>query len=134
MTNISKRPLAKQQEEKLFVQLSKFLILGSTIQTQRVLTDLLGYEERVMLAKRLAAIIMLVQGQSLYRIAQTLHVSSATVRTLASRLEAGEFASITKMLVKEKHPFLHLHDAIDSILHLGGLLPHYSGLDRYRSL
>ncbi|OIP76810.1 MAG: hypothetical protein AUK16_03085 [Parcubacteria group bacterium CG2_30_44_11] len=134
MTNISKSPLSSAQQKKLFTQLSICISTLNKEKTDTFLSDLLGYEERIMIAKRLAAIIMLIQGQSLYRVAITLHISPATAQTFALRLEAGEFTSITKLLKQDKHTFVNLLNALDSILHLGGLLPHYNGLDRYNGV
>ncbi len=134
MTNISKSPLSETQEKRLFTQLSTCLSVLNQQKTDAFLSDLLGYEERIMIAKRLAAIVMLIQGQSLYRIATTLHISPATAQKLAQRLDEGEFTSITKLLKKDTHTFMQLLETLDSILHLGGLLPHYNGLERYRGI
>jgi uncharacterized protein YerC len=134
MTNISKTPLSDKQQAQLFTQLSVCLSKLPRKTMDTFLSDLLGYEERIMLAKRLAAVTMLIQGQTLYKIATTLHISPATARSLALRLEAGEFSSITQVLKKDKHAFVQLLETLDNILHVGGLMPHYNGLDRYRGL
>ncbi len=38
------------------------------------------------------------------------------------------------LLQKNKRDYLAILDTIDSILHLGGILPHRVGLDRYKNL
>lgn len=67
-----------------------------------------------MLAKRLAAIYMLSEGVSTYRINKTLGLSTATILTMRSRLESGSYDYILSQYRDKK-----MHDAAwDDILAL----------------
>ena len=125
MTNISKIPLDQEQEQKLFEQLGTlFHNKGASLNNQ-ILAELLGDEEKVMIAKRLAIIVLLYRKQSLYFIAQTLHVSPATVSRVATLMTVGRYKNICNEFSSRTTKVLNILEAIDSILHLGGILPHY---------
>jgi uncharacterized protein YerC len=98
------------------------------------LSELLGEEERVMLAKRLAATIMFIEGHTLYGTAQVLHLSTSTVDRIYKDLSAGEYTFIIKNFKKDKRTFTEFLEILDSILHVGGIMPHRVGLDRYKGL
>jgi uncharacterized protein YerC len=125
MTNVSKHPLTTTQEAELFSQLGVLFSKRNPQQAQELFDDLLSQTEKIMLAKRLAILVMLYKKQSLYFIAQTLHVSSATVARLQECLEHDQFDHILKTLEKPTPAILEIIQAIDDILHLGGILPHY---------
>ena len=125
MTNISKFPLSPQQEAELFEQLGVLFSDRTAATAQGLLHDLLGHEEKVMLAKRLAIIIFLHRKQSLYFIAQTLHVSPATVARQSDLLKQDQFQNILATIKKPTTSIMGVLQAIDDILHLGGILPHY---------
>ena len=134
MTNISKKRLSDQQLEKLFSQLSVLVAKSSTANAKLILSDLLGYEEKVMLAKRLAAVLLLHRGTSLYQTAQLLKISTATATKIHRQIEVGEYEHIVNVFKKKSHYIVEVIGTIDSILHLGGILPHYSGPDRRRGI
>lgn len=90
----------------------------------------MGTEEKILLAKRLAAIIMLNQGQSIYKVSGTLKISTSTAKGFKSRLDSSAYDRLLKVLARDKNKFLELIDTIDSILHLGGVLPHYGQTHR----
>ncbi len=125
MTNISKSPLDKVQEQKLFEQLGNLISQKTPQETNFLLAELLGEEEKIMLAKRLAIIVLLYRKQTLYFIAHSLHVSPATVSRIAALLNTGRYKLICKSFDSRTKKVLDMLEAIDSILHLGGLLPHY---------
>jgi len=125
MTNISKDPLTPEQEQDLFTQMSALFAGKSKPNIQNLLSDLLGHEEQVMLAKRLAIIIMLERKQTAYFIGTTLHVSPATVTRINSLRKAGYYEHITKLCNTKSITVITILEGIDSILHLGGILPHY---------
>ena len=134
VTRVSKRPLEPGVSEQLFTQLSAVLGQLDQDRTDRFLSDLLGPEERIVLAKRLATILMLASGCSLYKTATTLAISSSTAKSVHQKLQAGAYDQLLAALRKKqnKHVLLELLETVDNILHLGGLLPRYNGLDRYR--
>ena len=125
MTNISKSPLDSEQEHRLFEQLGALFKNKSAGENNLLLEELLGAEEKIMLAKRLAIIVLLYRKQTLYFIAQTLHVSPATVSRVAILLQTGRYSHICKNFDSKTKKAIDMLQAIDDILHLGGLLPHY---------
>ena len=134
MPNISKKKLPDGDLIQLFLQLNKTISQLKITDTNDFLQNLLGKEERVMLAKRFAIIIMITEGFSTYQIAQKLLVSSSTVHTIHTKHKQGKYDQLLSYLQQNKKSYLNIWETLDSILHLGGTLPHYNGLDRYKSL
>lgn len=134
MVRLNKHHLSKTQLEALFLQFVRTLQPKSSSATDAVLREILGPEERIMLAKRIAIIVLIIEGVSLYRIADRLKVSPATAQRIARGLEQGEYEHILSALGKSKKNYWEILETIDKILHFGGLLPHRHGLDRYRGL
>ena len=131
MVRLNKTQLTTDQFDALFTQLNEALGNLSTSNTNVFLSELLGKEERMMLAKRLAIIILLVEGKSLYKISDILKVSPTTAEKLKWKLEKGEFNHILIIMGKNKKEYFSILETLDSILHLGGILPHYNGIERY---
>lgn len=125
MANVSKRALDSKLYERLLQQLSAALSQETATATSQILTDLLGPEEQTMLAKRLAAIILLQQGHSIYKTAATLHISPATAQRIKTNLENQHYDNVTQLLQTNRSLLRDLLETLDSILHLNGLLPHY---------
>lgn len=71
--------------------------------TQRrgVLKTLLTRTEKTMLAKRLAIIVMLTNGDTYDEIALTLQVSKSTIHRLHRQLVAGHFQPISQSFKRE---------------------------------
>ena len=134
MVRLNKNRLSQKQFGKLFEQLNHTLGVLSEKETGYFLSELLGQEERIMLAKRLAIIILLLEGRSLYRISNDLKISSATADKIRDKLENNEYDHLITSLGKNKKEYFSILETLDSILHLGGALPHYNGLDRYKHL
>jgi uncharacterized protein YerC len=70
MTNISKNPLSADELERLFFQLNTTIATLNKQGAHDFLHDLLGTEERIMLAKRFAIIVMITENYSTYSIAK----------------------------------------------------------------
>jgi len=134
MVNVSKKQLPEGRLEKVFSQVNKILGVLDAPQVDILLSELLGHEERIMIAKRLSALLMLSQGHSLYKTAEKLQISTSTAEKIYTQMKKGSFDGILALFYKKKkdNEFVQLLDAVDSILHLGGILPHYNGPDRYR--
>lgn len=80
MPHVSSRKLNKKIYQKIGDEFVGFVLeLKSSTETKSFLTNLLTKTERIMLAKRLAVIGMLLKGYSFEAIQQTLQVSPATV-------------------------------------------------------
>ena len=134
MTRIPKKNLDEQQITTLFTQLNTVIANLNQTQANQFLFELLVPEERIMIAKRLAAIILLLEGRSRYFVAQTLHMSQSTITILHSKIKTNQYTEMTRLLGKNKKNYFAILDTLDSILHLGGILPHYNGLDRYKHI
>lgn len=132
MVRLNRNKLSKKQLNDLFKQFAFTVSPKGSEHAERILTELLGAEERIMLAKRLAAIVLLIEGTSMYRVGQLLKLSPSTVEHMAEKLEKGECKHFLDHVSRTKKDYFAFLDTLDSILHLGGLLPHYNGLDRYR--
>ena len=131
MARIAKRKLSHDHLTQLYDQLHSTLGALNKKQTNLFMTELLGPEEKIMLAKRLAVIVMLNENYSLYRTANTLSISSATARTIKLKLKQNKYKHLVTMLTKNKKDYLSILDTIDSILQLGGILPRYGNAGRY---
>ncbi len=132
MVNVNRHPLSSNELTLLFQEFDQIISKFDRESTTQFLDELLGKEERLILAKRLAAIVLLHEGCSEYKTAQVLKLSPTTTGIIASKLQSGTYNHVIKLLTQKKKTYSQLLDAIDSVLHLGGLLPHRQGLDRYR--
>ena len=84
-----------------------------------------------MLAKRFAIIIMLMEKNSIYRIATMLKVSTSTVTILKDQFEKEKFAHITKLLKHNKIDYEKLWEVLEIVLR-AGMPPRGKG--RWRSV
>lgn len=125
MVRLNKNFLTDQQLDKLFSQFSKLLNYKDQDRVDDILGEILGPEERIMIAKRLAIIILLMEGKSLYSISRNLKISPATAQKIKFGVDTNRYQNILRKLGKSKTDYFAILDAIDSILHLGGILPHY---------
>jgi len=130
MPKTSRTPLPPTDELNLFVQLTRLFTNKTALETQMILDELLGREEKLMLAKRFAIIAMLWKKQTLYSIAKKLHVSSSTVARIHTRYHLGKYDHILDSFEKPTPAIIEILETIDGILHLGGLLPHYGQTHR----
>jgi uncharacterized protein YerC len=103
MARIAKKQLSQAHLDTLFIQLHTVLSNSSPKQVGSFLHELLGREERIMLAKRLAVIVMLSHGNSLYKTAQTLQVSTATAGKMQERLQRNDYTQLLTLLKKIKN-------------------------------
>lgn len=134
MVRLNRNKLPKTQLEALCDNLSKTIAKTDSKTAEGLIDNLLGNEEKIMLAKRLAAIILLIEGNSLYKTAKILKISPTTAETIKYKIDAGGYNQLISTLGKNKKKYFSVLQTIDDILHLGGILPHYNGLDRYRGL
>lgn len=121
---LSKNRLNEAQREQLIVQLTDVLGKLNKSQAHDFYFELFGYEEKEIFAKRLAIILMLNEKRTSYSIAQRLKVSETTVAKLYDRYLRGEFKHIIETLTKSKKNYIAVLDIIDSILTVGGIMPH----------
>ena len=114
MVQIGKHPLSKEilseiKEQLIYIQKS----VGPFFTT-----ELLTNTEIIMLAKRLATILMLIDEQSYYRIKQVLGVSVSTSKRLHRLLVSSEYERIEKYVAKAKEREA-LEKRVAKVLRLG---------------
>ena len=69
-----------------------------------------------------------------FETAKLLKLSPATTQKIKRQLEEGQNDQTILILGKNKKDYFVILETLDSILHLGGILPHYNGIDRYKHL
>ena len=119
MTNVSKKKLPEAEFDRLYLQLN--VIIGSLNKNQSALffTELLGPEEKVMLTKRLAAVVMFIEGNSSYRVWQLLKMSPSTAESIRRDFETGRYDNIATILTKNKTDYRKFWETLDVILRAG---------------
>lgn len=119
MTNISKKKLPKKTRAALWNQ---FCIVSTKLTRKNssiVFSELLGPEERVMLANRLAAIFMCIEGYAPYKISRLLMISPTTASAIAGRYAKGEFSELSKLLKADKKNYDETWELLGKILRMG---------------
>ncbi len=124
MARISKQILSKNEQDQLINQLTEVMGRMNSTMAEHFIFEFFGREEKIMLAKRLAIIALIHEHRPLHRIAVHLHVSETTVGKLCNRYERGEFDHTIKTLTKNKTDYTKFLDLLDSILTVGGIMPH----------
>jgi uncharacterized protein YerC len=132
MVRLNQHPLSGEQMGFLHMQLSKTISRLSERQARNFLGTLLGPEEQIMIAKRLAIVVLLLENRTLYSIASLLKVSPSTAEKIKRQLDEGALDAVVNVLKKDKLSYMEILSFVDNILHLNGLLPHYSGPKRTR--
>ena len=128
MTNISKRHLNPKHLQKLFAQLDTIIVKLSPKDASLFLSELLGAEERIMLAKRFAAIMMCIEEHSIYRMAKTLKISFSTADRIRNDYRNGKYIKITLVVKKNTHAVSEFFRTLEVVLRAG--LPPRVGKNR----
>ena len=124
MARVSKQTLSESEQDKLITQLTDVMGRMNASMAEHFIFEFFGREEKIMLAKRLAIIALIHEHRPLHRIAVHLHVSETTVGKLCDRYERGEFQHTIQSLTKNKTDYTKFLDLLDSILTVGGMMPH----------
>ena len=132
MVNVSKRPLKKELAESLSRQFVNLVAKLNKKTTANFLEALLTDAEHIMLIKRLAAVVMLHEGYSAYRISVVLDMSPTTVGDMQERYEEGEYRSICGVLGRSDAEKQEIWKTVGVILRLG--LPPVVGEERKHML
>lgn len=119
MTRISKHKLQPAHVKKLYKELARTVSQLNASGANLFLNELLGEEEKIMVAKRFAAIVMLLENNSIYRTAQLLHMSPSTVERLKKNLLTGKYEHIQKILKKNKKEYEAFWETLEIILRAG---------------
>ncbi|MES2135160.1 MAG: Trp family transcriptional regulator [Patescibacteria group bacterium] len=99
MPHVSKHPLKEEIANSIYKEFRKTLL---TLKYRKVdspfLDEFFTNTERIMLAKRLAIIALLLRGMSPYRIQKTLMISPSTIARLQLKLERGKLKRVEEIL------------------------------------
>ena len=130
MPHISNKKLNARLSEKLFGKLVS--VLGKAQDKQylnNVMNELFTSTEKIMLAKRLAIVLMLVNNIPQHRIVDILKVSPTTVAKASLRIEIGKYTTILNISKREK---IDLEKIVWQILTVGGIMPPKVGRKYWR--
>ena len=119
MTHVSKRRLSDKKESELFDQMYKIIARLDAHSTQQFFSDLLGPEEKLMLAKRLAAIILYIEGNSSYRVWTLLQISPSTAERIRLKYQIGNYNEIKKCITKNKSVYKDVLKILETVLQAG---------------
>jgi Trp operon repressor len=121
MPHVSSKKLDSRLLEKLF---KKLLAVLKQAQNKNyfslVINELFTKTEKIMLAKRLAIILMLDNNIPQHRITEILNVSPTTVAKTSLGIELGKYTAILKVSKREK---IDIEKIVWNILTLGGIAP-----------
>lgn len=106
MAQVSKYPISKEVEERVFEVLSE-VISGLRLRSDinDFLEDFLSPIEKIMLAKRLSIALLLAKGYDYQAIRKTLRVSPPTIASVAISLKyagKGYKRVVEKIIAEEK--------------------------------
>ncbi len=130
MTHVSKRRLDKKTFDQIFRKLVTVLEKAQGKgKFLPVLDELLTETEKIMLAKRLAIVLLLLSKIPQHRITKVLIVSPTTVAKASLKLEIGKYDAIKNISTKER---FDLEKVVWLLLTAGGILPPRSGRSYWR--
>lgn len=119
MTNISKNNLPEEDFQKLFEKMTEIMTRARQADIEIFLTDLLGKEEKIMLVKRFMSIVMLYEGNSSYRIWQTLNISPSTADKIRLDYESGRYRNLITLFKNQPKKYHKLWQTLELILQAG---------------
>lgn len=119
MTHVSKKQLDSEQLKQLFEQMNTLIAILDKKSAHYFFEELLGPEETIMLAKRLAAIVMFIEGNSSYRVWQLLKMSPSTAERIGLNYERGKYKNIEKILKSRKTDYEKFWLTLEKILQAG---------------
>jgi Trp operon repressor len=121
MPHLSSKELDKELSEKLFNDLLSILNKSQDKKSMSgVVNELLTDTEKLMLAKRIAIVLLLNSKTPQSSISEILKVSTSTVAKISLKLEMGMYQSILKASEKDKNDFERI---IYNIMTMGGIMP-----------
>lgn len=87
--------------------------------TETFLDELFGVEEKIMLSKRLAAIVMCIEGNSSYKIWKKLKLSPSTSERIHYNYKSGAYRHIEKIFKEKPNDFKRFSNMLEIILNAG---------------
>lgn len=131
MPHLSKHKLEEKVYLSIYEQLDSCITKHKNKKNRsQFLSEILTDTERIMLAKRLAIMAMLIKGASSYSIEKILKISPSTVRRTANALEKGRFKNIAAFLEEKQKS--KAQAIADEILELISVIIHPSNAVRWK--
>ncbi len=127
MPHISKEKTNHQVMDKMKNSLIKIITKSQNNKT--IVQELITKTEYIMLAKRLAIIILLSKKVSFYTISKNLKVSTSTVVRFQKDIILGKYKSITNLVYLKNKKGDKLLDILEKVLQMG--MPAYTGKGRW---
>ena len=130
MPHISSKKLKKENLQKLYNEFS-FALEKSAKKSwiKSFLSDFLTQTEKIMLAKRFAVIYLLSNDVPVSYIAESFHMSPATIFRMSLKYDVGNYSSLLKVIKQEDKDIWKI---LEKILKAG--LPHRAGRGRWKFL
>jgi uncharacterized protein YerC len=132
MSQISKKKLGYFVSSKISDQFVDTLIgLNNKNKGREFVNELFTETEKIMLAKRLGAIVMLKDGYSNYRVSRHLQLSSSTVFKLSKAVKKSQYSFLDEFFSNKKVRMEFLKKVL---YYSRGGLPSRTGRDRWKFL
>jgi len=131
MTNVSKKSLKKKVADKISNQLA-FLIADfkKSDKSSLFVDEFFTETEKIMFAKRLAIIFMILEDFPSHAISKVLKVSPSTILKIAKIIDRGGY-QVLKDYFKDKKTKKEFHSRLEVILRMG--MPPIVGRGRWSS-
>lgn len=127
MTRVSKRKIKDQDFKRIFNKFIEIIdISKSKKDTQIFIKEFFTGAERVMFAKRIGIIYMVLEKVPDRVIAETLSVSTSTIGRIIEKIDQGEYKYLASIMKQNRESLLDLIEKIYFIL------PPMAGRKRYR--
>ena len=103
MPHVSKKQIKKETAQKIREHFIKTVVsLGGKNQGKVFIGEILTSTEQIMLAKRLAMLIMLADGVSSYKVCKILNLSASTSARFKKEVDGGAYPYIKSIVEKKK--------------------------------
>ncbi|MFA6397227.1 MAG: hypothetical protein WDK96_00045 [Candidatus Paceibacterota bacterium] len=130
MPHISKNKISSKLYEKIFLKLISILEkAGNKNYLNLVIRELFTKTEKIMLAKRLAIILMISDNIPQHRVVEILKVSPSTVAKISLQVDVGKHKRLLEISKIEK---IDLEKIVWKILTFNGVMPPKTGKKYWR--
>lgn len=119
MAHISKRSLKREHLDTLFDEFNAVIASLQKTGSREFFDELLGPEEKIMLVKRLTAIMMFMEGNSSYRVWQLLNLSPSTAERIRLNYQRGAYKNIERQLRSKRINYVRYWKVLEKVLQAG---------------
>jgi len=120
MTNVNTTGLTEEDLQEIYERFNTLVAKLDTSNTSNFFSALLGPEEKIMLTKRLAAVVMYTQGFTSYRISHVLAISPSTSDRIWQDYKAGRYKGVIDTLKRQKADYTKFWKTLE-VISRGGL-------------